>query len=60
MKGKEAYVAGGRTCEDPHMTSGGRMLSDSPVFLVLLHHYEQLEMKITVADRRKTVSGSKR
>mgnify|MGYP006875251605 FL=1 len=54
------YVVGGRTCEDPHMTSGGRMLSDSPVFLVLLHHYEQLEMKRTVADRRKTVAGSKR
>ena len=47
------YVAGGRTCEDPHMTSGGRMLSDSPVFLVLLHHYEQLEMK-------RSVAGSKR
>lgn len=34
---EEVYVAGGRTCEDPHMTSGGRMLSDSPVSPVFLN-----------------------
>lgn len=31
MKGKEVYASGGGSSEDPHVTSGGRMLLDLPV-----------------------------
>jgi len=31
MKGKEVYASGGWSSEDPHVTSGGRMLLDFPV-----------------------------
>lgn len=31
MKEKEVYASGGWSSEDPHVTSGGRMLLDFPV-----------------------------